>query len=508
MFDLSHYPESTAEAFYLELQKIAASDDTATRILNLNKGPFDKKFGDRKVDPPRGVYNVQSGKMEKDPRVPDSPEPGRQLVKRPKPEQMPGGGRSSRWRWKGETGRWRRVPGALAWGVPLAVGATTAGLHRALIGGNEPRKPKGAGKKVRMQRRSMKKAAGSSGRPGLWANIHAKRRRGEKMRKPGSPGAPTDKAIRDSQKTASLQKVAKLPRYLRDIASGRRTGRLMPGRTDVWDNPLVHQRIQVHRRGREAAEQIGRRRAFRERMKQNPVAARRDAVALNRVLTGSRRRSAALIERGRAQKETLRQFEDVLVNKPREAQLAREARQGRIAARIRRRREGQSKLGSDAARESRKRGMEKSAAVSKAMLRRYGYLMDDVETSDDLAQVGDLSAAERRAWKRLRPMAVKHHASLLKKAESIQYRGATFPGYNKPIKSNRKGKKKMVLVRKGGRTKLVHFGHASYEDYTQHKDKKRRENYLRRSAGIKGKGGRLTKDDPFSPNYWARRELW
>lgn len=39
---------------------------------------------------------------------------------------------------------------------------------------------------------------------GLWANIHAKRERikrgsGEKMRKPGSPGAPTDKAIKESQ---------------------------------------------------------------------------------------------------------------------------------------------------------------------------------------------------------------------------------------------------------------------------------------------------------------------
>ena len=39
---------------------------------------------------------------------------------------------------------------------------------------------------------------------GLWANIHAKRERikkgsGEKMRKPGSKGAPTDKALRQSQ---------------------------------------------------------------------------------------------------------------------------------------------------------------------------------------------------------------------------------------------------------------------------------------------------------------------
>ena len=43
--------------------------------------------------------------------------------------------------------------------------------------------------------------------PGLYANIHAKRERiaqgsGEKMRKPGAPGAPSEQAFRDSAKTA------------------------------------------------------------------------------------------------------------------------------------------------------------------------------------------------------------------------------------------------------------------------------------------------------------------
>jgi hypothetical protein len=42
---------------------------------------------------------------------------------------------------------------------------------------------------------------------GLYANIHAKRKRiaggsGEKMRKPGSKGAPTDAAFKASAKTA------------------------------------------------------------------------------------------------------------------------------------------------------------------------------------------------------------------------------------------------------------------------------------------------------------------
>ena len=46
---------------------------------------------------------------------------------------------------------------------------------------------------------------------GLYANIHAKQERiahgsGEKMRKPGSKGAPTAEAFKDSAKTAKMKK--------------------------------------------------------------------------------------------------------------------------------------------------------------------------------------------------------------------------------------------------------------------------------------------------------------
>jgi hypothetical protein len=48
-------------------------------------------------------------------------------------------------------------------------------------------------------------------KPGLYSNIHAKQARikagsGEKMRKPGSKGAPTDKAFKESAKTAKKGK--------------------------------------------------------------------------------------------------------------------------------------------------------------------------------------------------------------------------------------------------------------------------------------------------------------
>lgn len=47
----------------------------------------------------------------------------------------------------------------------------------------------------------------AGGKVGLYANIHAKRQRikagsGEKMRKPGSKGAPTAQAFKQSAKTA------------------------------------------------------------------------------------------------------------------------------------------------------------------------------------------------------------------------------------------------------------------------------------------------------------------
>jgi len=44
------------------------------------------------------------------------------------------------------------------------------------------------------------------GKVGLYANINAKRARGEKMRKPGDPGAPTKQDFINSAKTAKVKK--------------------------------------------------------------------------------------------------------------------------------------------------------------------------------------------------------------------------------------------------------------------------------------------------------------
>lgn len=80
-------------------------------------------------------------------------------------------------------------------------------------------------------------------------------------------------------------------------------------------------------------------------------------------------------------------------------------------------------------------------------------------------------------------------------------------------KSTRKDKKLMVVVD----NKLIHFGARNMEHFKDkseiwkeldHNDKKRRENYLKRSKAIKNKKGELTYLNPLSPNYHAIKILW
>ena len=78
----------------------------------------------------------------------------------------------------------------------------------------------------------------------------------------------------------------------------------------------------------------------------------------------------------------------------------------------------------------------------------------------------------------------------------------------KPFKSKAKNKKMSVYVMRDGKKKLIHFGDSSMEDYTQHKDKKRRENYLKRSAGITTKSGIKTAYNKNYANYWSRKWNW
>jgi hypothetical protein len=65
-----------------------------------------------------------------------------------------------------------------------------------------------------------------------------------------------------------------------------------------------------------------------------------------------------------------------------------------------------------------------------------------------------------------------------------------------------KGKKYMVY--NPNTEKWVHFGQIPYEDFTKHKDEKRRKSYLKRTANMKGDW----KDDKYSANNLSRNLLW
>lgn len=77
--------------------------------------------------------------------------------------------------------------------------------------------------------------------------------------------------------------------------------------------------------------------------------------------------------------------------------------------------------------------------------------------------------------------------------------------FKKPIrilKSNRKDKKYVIIEPKTN--KLIYFGSMMYQDHTFHNNDKRRDSYLKRSAGIKGDW----KKNKFSPNNLSRNLLW
>lgn len=76
-------------------------------------------------------------------------------------------------------------------------------------------------------------------------------------------------------------------------------------------------------------------------------------------------------------------------------------------------------------------------------------------------------------------------------------------------------KNKKLRVKVGD--KVIDFGDTRYQHFKDktkihanldHNDEKRRKNYLTRTNNQKDGKGKLTKDNPLSANYHARRVLW
>jgi hypothetical protein len=82
-----------------------------------------------------------------------------------------------------------------------------------------------------------------------------------------------------------------------------------------------------------------------------------------------------------------------------------------------------------------------------------------------------------------------------------RYKNMGFSKTGVKKKSNRPGKKWMVLAKKGDQYKVVHGGYKGMQDYTQHGSEQRRKNFWNRMGGKNSSKA----TDPFSPLYWHKR---
>ena len=82
-----------------------------------------------------------------------------------------------------------------------------------------------------------------------------------------------------------------------------------------------------------------------------------------------------------------------------------------------------------------------------------------------------------------------------------RYKNRGFTKVGVKRKSDRPGKKWMVLAKKGDKYKIVHGGYTGMKDFSQHHSEKRRKNFWNRMGGRDS----AKATDPFSPLYWHKR---
>lgn len=87
----------------------------------------------------------------------------------------------------------------------------------------------------------------------------------------------------------------------------------------------------------------------------------------------------------------------------------------------------------------------------------------------------------------------------------VRYQGREFQGFDEPRRSWLESRQRAVLARRGDQFRLLHYGDPNMPD-NQSAEQRRR--FIARATGIRDSNGRLTKDNIFSANYWALRDLW
>ena len=82
-----------------------------------------------------------------------------------------------------------------------------------------------------------------------------------------------------------------------------------------------------------------------------------------------------------------------------------------------------------------------------------------------------------------------------------RYKNRGFTKVGVKRKSDRAGKKWMVLAKKGDKYKIVHGGYTGMKDFSQHHSEKRKDNFWNRMGGKNS----AKATDPFSPLYWHKK---
>ena len=82
---------------------------------------------------------------------------------------------------------------------------------------------------------------------------------------------------------------------------------------------------------------------------------------------------------------------------------------------------------------------------------------------------------------------------------SIEYRGETFSGYNKPKRTTKGKKSHAVLAKVGKKVKLIRFGQQGVTG-----DKTR----TPRAKSFKARHAKNIKRGPMSAAYWANKVKW
>lgn len=145
---------------------------------------------------------------------------------------------------------------------------------------------------------------------------------------------------------------------------------------------------------------------------------------------------------------------------------------------------------------------------TKRVSKKTPLMPDEIEPQNLLKQ--SILKQQYKGEKNLPPFQEKEGGALSKEEEILKWSNPVevrkqadkYLGKDVPLYYSKKKDKKYAVIDPQG--KVVNFGQIGYEDYTKHQDDKRRQNYLTRTANMRGNW----KDNKYSPNNLSRNILW